>query len=47
MEKIYSAEKNACNLVKASPDTVRFLLSYSKSLRTTKYKQFIFESNMN
>lgn len=47
MEKIYSAERNTCKLAKARPETVQFLLNYSRSLRPVRYKKFVFESNMN
>lgn len=47
MEKIYSEEKNACELTKVGSDTVQFLLNYSKSLRIVGYKSFKFETNLN
>lgn len=47
MEKIYSTEKNACELAKTGPETVQFLLNYSRSLRIVGYKSFKFETNLN
>ncbi len=36
MEKIYTKHNKDCNLVKAQPQTVEFLLNYSKSLKITE-----------
>ncbi|WP_281543038.1 hypothetical protein [Maribacter aestuarii] len=47
MEKIYANKKGKCKLVKAKPETINFLLSYSKSLNITKAKGIEFESNLN
>jgi len=47
MEKVYSEEKNACRPTKVGPETVQFLLDYSKSLRIMGYKSFEFEMNLN
>ncbi len=47
MEKLYAKNRNRCKLVKAKPETVEFLLNYSKSLKITKAKGIEFESNMN
>jgi hypothetical protein len=47
MEKIYSKKQDECKLVKAKPETVSFLLNYSKSLNIIKAKGITFESNMN
>ncbi len=48
MEKIYSKEtKKKCRLIKAKPETIDYLLSYSKSLKVTKAKGMQFESNLN
>ncbi len=47
MEKLYAKDHNKCKLVKAKPETVEFLLNYSKSLKITKAKGISFESNMN
>ena len=47
MEKLYAKDRNKCRLVKARPETVEFLLNYSKSLKITKAKGIPFESNMN
>jgi len=46
MEKIYS-EEHVCKLHKSSPETVKFLLDYSKSLQVIEYKKFTFENNLN
>lgn len=47
MEKIYTKKQDKCKLVKAKPETVSFLLNYSKALKITKAKGMTFESNMN
>ncbi|WP_419211191.1 hypothetical protein ACNR9Q_10600 [Maribacter sp. X9] len=47
MEKIYLKEKNTCKLIKAKPETINFLLSYSKSLQITEVKGMQFERNLN
>ncbi len=47
MEKIYSEERNACELAKVRPETVQFLTDFSKSLRILEYEQFTFESMLN
>lgn len=47
MEKIYTKKQDKCKLVQAKPETVQFLLSYSKSLKITKAKGIKFETNMN
>ncbi|MEE1977079.1 hypothetical protein V1I91_13415 [Maribacter cobaltidurans] len=47
MEKIYQTKKNQCKLVSAKPETIKFLLDYSKSLKVTEAKGIQFESNLN
>jgi hypothetical protein len=47
MEKIYSTKKNSCEIPKVGPETIRFLLSYSKALRVTKHRQFSFDLILN
>ena len=47
MERIYTKDKNKSTLVKAKPETVEFLLAYSKSLKITETKDLQFESNLN
>jgi len=47
MEKLYTKRRDKCRLVKAKPETVEFLLNYSKSLKITKANGISFESNMN
>ncbi|WP_199271490.1 hypothetical protein [Cellulophaga sp. L1A9] len=48
MEKIYSENQNTCELAKACPETIQFLMSYSKSLDIITYKNNIqFENNLN
>ena len=46
MEKIYTEDNNS-TIVKAKPETIKFLLSYSKSLEITEAKGLQFESNLN
>ena len=47
MEKIYSENQNVCKLAKACPETVQFLMNYSKSLNIIEYKGIQFENNLN
>ncbi|SMC52300.1 hypothetical protein [Cellulophaga tyrosinoxydans] len=47
MEKIYSDNQNACKLAKACPETVQFLMNYSKSLNIVTYNNIQFENNLN
>jgi hypothetical protein len=47
MEKLYTEDKNKRRLIKARPETIQFLLSYSKSLKIIKAKGIQFESNLN
>ncbi len=47
MEKIYSTETKDCKLVQAQPQTVQFLLNYSKSLKITEAQGIKFETNIN
>jgi hypothetical protein len=47
MEKIYTKHTKDCTLVKAQPQTVAFLLNYSKSLKITEVNGLKFESNLN
>ena len=47
MEKIYVKNQTKCKIVKAKPETIQFLLNYSKSLKITEVNGIKFESNMN
>ena len=47
MKEIYPENKKKCKLVKTKPETVRFLLDYSKSLKITEAEGIKFESNLN
>ncbi|WP_405381912.1 hypothetical protein [Maribacter sp. LLG6340-A2] len=47
MEKIYTDKSEKCTLIKAKPETINFLLAYSKSLNVTEAKGIQFESNLN
>jgi hypothetical protein len=47
MEKLYTKKKDQSKLVEAKPETIRFLLNYSKSLKITEAKGIKFESNLN
>ena len=46
MEKIYSEEQTA-RLTKARPETIKFLMDFSKSLRVIDYQGIKFESTLN
>ncbi len=47
MAQIYSENPDKCKLVKTRSETVKFLLSYSKSLNIVKHKGTTFENNLN
>ncbi len=47
MEEIYIKKLDECKLIKTKPETIQFLLNYSKSLKITEVKGHKFESNMN
>lgn len=47
MEKIYSENQNACRLAKACPETINFLMNYSKSLNIVTYDNMQFENSLN
>ncbi len=47
MEKIYSEEQQACRITKARPETVKFLLRFSKSLQVIDYQDLKFEAVLN
>ncbi len=47
MENIYTEDNNKTALVKTKPETIQFLLSYSKSLEITEVNGLQFESNLN
>ncbi|MFK5972473.1 MAG: hypothetical protein QM485_04255 [Flavobacteriaceae bacterium] len=47
MEKIYTKHFESCKLFTACPQTVRFILDYSRSLHVLDYRGFKFESILN
>lgn len=47
MDKIYVTKQDQCELAKAKPETVKFLLDYSKSLNINEAQGMQFESNLN
>ncbi len=47
MEQLYSETPDRCKLITASPETVRFLLDYSRSLHVVKTGGATFENNLN
>ena len=47
MEKIYSENQHKCKLAKASPETIKFLIGYSKSLQIVEYSNIQLENNLN
>ena len=47
MEKIYSEEHQTCRITQARPETVNFLLGFSKSLQVLKYQNIKFETVLN
>lgn len=47
MEKIYSEEQHICRITKARPETVKFLLGFSKALTVNDYQNIKFETILN
>ena len=47
MEKIYSEEKSVDRSLKVSPETIRFIMEYSRSFHCVNYGEFKFETNLN
>lgn len=47
MEKIYSEEQQTCRITKARPETIKFLVGFSKSLQVIDYQDLKFESVLN
>ena len=47
MEKIYTRDREDCELRKTSSETIRFLLNFSKSFQVTEYQSFKFETILN
>ena len=47
MEEIYSEEQKICRIAKAKPETISFLLGFSKSMRVIDYNDMKFETVLN
>jgi len=47
MEKIYSENLEKGKIAKARPETIEFLLGFSKQLHIVKYNKFRFENSLN
>lgn len=47
MEKIYTRDQTHCELTKTTPETIRFLLNFSKSLHVMEHRSYKFESILN
>ncbi len=47
MEKIYTKDQNKTKVISTKPETIEFLLAYSKSLKITEVDGLQFESNLN
>jgi len=47
MEEIYSEEQKICRIAKARPETVSFLLAFSKSMQVINYNDLQFETVLN
>ena len=47
MEKIYSEPLRNDRSIKSRPDTIRFLMDFSKSFHTMVHKDLVFESHLN
>ncbi|MEA1787472.1 hypothetical protein U1E44_15325 [Arenibacter sp. GZD96] len=47
MEKIYPKKEDYCEIVKTRPETIAFLLNYSKALHIVDYGDVQFENTLN
>jgi hypothetical protein len=47
MEEIYSEEQKICKITKARPETVKFLLGFSKSMHVIDYNNMQFDATLN
>jgi len=47
MEKIYSENPNTCKLAISSQETIKLIMSYSKSLQIVEYQEIQFETILN
>lgn len=47
MEEIYSEQQQICKITKARPETVKFLLGFSKSFQVTEYQDIKFDNYLN
>lgn len=47
MKQIYPRNPESCELVKARPETIRFLMDYSRSLNIVSLNGIDFENNLN
>ena len=47
MEKIYSKEKSVQGSFKARPETIKFLMDFSRSFHCVNYGDLKFETNLN
>lgn len=47
MEEIYSDHTEVCTLIKTRPQTIDFILNYSKALRVQTIKGIKVEQNLN
>ncbi|GMN05365.1 hypothetical protein MTsPCn5_07530 [Croceitalea sp. MTPC5] len=47
MEEIYSEEQKICRITKARPETVSFLLAFSKSMKVIDCNNMKFETVLN
>ncbi len=47
MENIYSDNTEVCTLIKTKPQTINFILNYSKALSVQRIKGMTIEHNLN
>ncbi len=47
MEKIYSENLEKGKILKARPETIQFLLNFSKSFHLVEYQDLRFENSLN
>ncbi len=47
MEEVYSEAPKTCKIAKARPETISFLLAFSKSYEVATYKNLKFERTLN
>ena len=47
MEEIYSEKPKTCRIAKARPETISFLMAFSRSFQVAQYNNLTFERVLN